>query len=106
MKFRFLLFSLLVAFSTISCLDNMQKANANTAEASEGTESETNADSDFKYWTWITADASRTDESYTEEFKKYNLDKGQREGQFKPIRLLSDKDCDFDFNKFCIRKSC
>ena len=71
MKFRFLLFSLLVAFSTISCLDNMQKANANTAEASEGTESETNADSDFKYWTWITADASRTDESYTEEFKKY-----------------------------------
>ena len=49
MKFRFLLFSLLVAFSTISCLDNMQKANANTAEASEGTESETNADSDFKY---------------------------------------------------------
>ena len=45
MKFRFLLFSLLVAFSTISCLDNMQKANANTAEASEGTESETNADS-------------------------------------------------------------
>ena len=41
-----------------------------------------------------------------EEFKKYNLDKGQREGQFKLIRLLSDKDCDFDFNKFCIRKSC
>ena len=41
-----------------------------------------------------------------EEFKKYNLDKGQREGQFKLIRLLSDKDCDFDFNKFCIRESC
>ncbi len=38
-----------------------------------------------------------------EEFKKYNLDKGQREGQFKLIRLLSDKDCDFDFNKFTIR---
>ena len=38
-----------------------------------------------------------------EEFKKYNLDKGQREGQFKLIRLLSDKDCDFNFNKFCIR---
>ena len=41
-----------------------------------------------------------------EEFKKYNLDKGQREGQFKLIRLLSDKDCDFDFNKFCIQDSC
>ena len=41
-----------------------------------------------------------------EEFKKYNLDKGQREGQFKLIRLLSDKTCDFDFNKFCIRESC
>ena len=41
-----------------------------------------------------------------EEFKKYNLDKGQREGQFKLIRLLSDKACDFDFNKFCIRESC
>ena len=41
-----------------------------------------------------------------EEFKKYNLDKGQREGQFKLIRLLSDKGCDFDFNKFCIRESC
>ena len=39
-----------------------------------------------------------------EEFKKYNLDKGQREGQFKLIRLLSDKDCDFDFNKFCIHE--
>ena len=39
-----------------------------------------------------------------EEFKKYNLDKGQREGQFKLIRLLSDKDCDFDFNMFCIRE--
>ncbi len=39
-----------------------------------------------------------------EEFKKYNLDKGQREGQFKLIRLLSDKDCDFDFNKFTIRE--
>jgi len=39
-----------------------------------------------------------------EEFKKYNLDKGQREGQFKLIRLISDKDCDFDFNKFCIRE--
>ena len=41
-----------------------------------------------------------------EEFKKYNLNKGQREGQFKLIRLLSDKDCDFDFNKFCILESC
>ena len=39
-----------------------------------------------------------------EEFKKYNLDQGQREGQFKLIRLLSDKDCDFDFNKFTIRE--
>jgi hypothetical protein len=39
-----------------------------------------------------------------EEFKKYNLDKGQREGQFKLIRLLSDKDCDFNFNKFCIHE--
>ncbi|MEL6976421.1 MAG: hypothetical protein AAGL29_13640 [Bacteroidota bacterium] len=25
----------------------------------------------FKFWTWITADASRTDASYQEEFKKY-----------------------------------
>lgn len=25
----------------------------------------------FKYWVWITADASRTDASYLEEFKKY-----------------------------------
>jgi hypothetical protein len=41
-----------------------------------------------------------------EEFKKYNLDKGQREGQFKLIRLLSDKDCNFDFNKFCIYERC
>ncbi|MDB4530731.1 GH3 auxin-responsive promoter family protein [bacterium] len=39
-----------------------------------------------------------------EEFKKHNLDQGQREGQFKLIRLLSDKDCDFDFNKFTIRE--
>ncbi len=26
---------------------------------------------DFKFWTWITADASRTDSSYVSEFKKY-----------------------------------
>ena len=39
-----------------------------------------------------------------EEFKKHNLDQGQREGQFKLVRLLSDKDCDFDFNKFTIRE--
>ncbi|RAV30879.1 hypothetical protein DN748_01075 [Sinomicrobium soli] len=25
----------------------------------------------FKFWTWITADKQRTDESYTEEFRKY-----------------------------------
>ena len=24
----------------------------------------------FKFWTWITADASRTDSSYLEEFEK------------------------------------
>jgi hypothetical protein len=37
-----------------------------------------------------------------EEFKQYNLNKGQREGQFKLVRLLSDENCDFDFFKFRI----
>ena len=35
-----------------------------------------------------------------EEFKQYNLNKGQREGQFKLIRLLSDENCNFDFFKY------
>ena len=37
-----------------------------------------------------------------EEFKQYNLNKGQREGQFKLVRLLSDENCNFDFFKFRI----
>lgn len=50
-----------MAFSTLftSCQPKEQKA--------ENTE----ADNEFKYWTWITADASRTDDSYVAEFKKY-----------------------------------
>ena len=37
-----------------------------------------------------------------EEFKQYNLKKGQREGQFKFIRLINDQNCDFNFFKFRI----
>ncbi|WBL22860.1 family 10 glycosylhydrolase [Zunongwangia sp. HRR-M8] len=68
MKIKFLFLSFLVAFSSISCLDNMQSAQKNTSEEAKNESAES---SDFKFWTWITADAKRTDSSYTAEFKKY-----------------------------------
>ena len=44
-----------------SCMDRLK-------ETVEGKE---NPVQDFKFWTWITADASRTEASYKEEFAKY-----------------------------------
>lgn len=44
------------------------KAQDKTAAQSQ---SDTSITEDFKFWTWITADANKTDAEYTEEFKKY-----------------------------------
>jgi len=68
MKLKYVLLSLIVSFCTVSCLDN-GKATRNS-EGKSPSEEITEA-SDFKYWTWITADAKRPDSSYTAEFKKY-----------------------------------
>src|SRR5680860_495007 len=68
MKLKYLLLALIVSFCTVSCLDN-GKATKNSEEKSPS--EEITEESDFKYWTWITADANRPDSSYTAEFKKY-----------------------------------
>lgn len=56
----------IIALSAISCLDNIdRKSQPKTANV------QPNAQEEFKYWTWITADPKRDDASYTSEFKKY-----------------------------------
>ena len=66
MKIKHLFLILVAVVATTSCIDNIHPAGSKT-------ESEKTAEvpKDFKFWTWMSADASRTDESYTEEFKKY-----------------------------------
>ncbi|UJH90726.1 hypothetical protein LZ575_18475 [Antarcticibacterium sp. 1MA-6-2] len=68
MKLKFLLLALSVSFCSVSCQDNMpatQKSKENLASQEKAEKT------DFKYWTWITADSNRPDSSYTSEFKKY-----------------------------------
>ncbi len=48
----------ILVVSLVACQKGMNQKQNTTAN-------------DFKYWTWITADASRTDASYVTEFKKY-----------------------------------
>ena len=64
---RNLIILLLVSFFLTSCLDNMQVHK----EKENNSESTANTSIDFKYWTWITADAKRADSSYVSEFRKY-----------------------------------
>jgi len=56
---------LVLAFSIISCNNEEEKKTVH--EVSETTLAKT----PFDFGVWITADAERTDESYTTEFKKY-----------------------------------
>ncbi len=57
----------ILSLCLFSCLDNIgqKSSNANT-DTAQGVE-----ESEFKYWTWITADPDRDDASYREEFEKY-----------------------------------
>lgn len=60
--------SVLLAISTVlffSCKQQEEVGSSKTVEAEEVKE-------EFKFWTWITANSSRTDMSYTEEFTKYH----------------------------------
>lgn len=61
MKKLNLLYFIAFLFALSSC-----QTKDNDKQTENGTEKNT-----FKYWVWITADASRTDDSYTSEFKKY-----------------------------------
>ena len=67
MNLKLLLYVLFVGFLATSCIDNIHPSGKNTK-----TDTTAVATSDFKFWTWITADAKRTDKSYTTEFKKYS----------------------------------
>lgn len=61
------LFFLLLSVSIVSCV-NEWEAKKNTDAANSATES---AEEGFKYWTWITANAKKSNADYTREFKKY-----------------------------------
>ena len=63
---KFLL--ILVSASAISCVNNSE---AQKQAENEVATSETSSE-EFKFWTWITANASRSDEEYSAEFKKYS----------------------------------
>lgn len=67
MRLKHLFMMLVAIVATTSCIDNMHPKE-NKKKVEEVTETST----DFKFWTWMTADSSRTDESYTTEFKKYS----------------------------------
>lgn len=60
--------SLLLLFFTLLIFSCKKQDKVNTETAKETK----HAKEEFKFWTWITADSSRTDSSYTEEFTKYH----------------------------------
>lgn len=64
MRKLFLLFLLVL---TVACGEQTENTPKPTAEENK----DLAAAKDFKFWTWITANAERTDSSYTAEFKKY-----------------------------------
>ena len=66
MKTNRSLFSLLLAILIFACNPTQP---TNQEETGVGEDEATTAP--FKFWTWITASESRTDESYVEEFTKY-----------------------------------
>ena len=67
-KISLSLLAAVIVLTNYACLDNIgAKPITETKKATDLSIIE----EPFKYWTWITADPERTDESYTEEFKKY-----------------------------------
>ena len=64
---KLLKFIVLFVFAlTISCESKKEKTASSTTEKSSTIKEES-----FKLWTWITAEKTRTDESFDEEFEKY-----------------------------------
>lgn len=64
------LLKLTLAVALICLVSCAEKGSRDTAEK-ETAVTEAPAEKAFKYWTWITADPERTDDSYQEEFAKY-----------------------------------
>lgn len=64
---KLLKFIVLFVFAlTISCESKKEKTASSTTEKSSTIKEES-----FKLWTWVTAEKTRTDESFDEEFKNY-----------------------------------
>src|SRR5690606_2364049 len=61
------LFYLLLIFTITACGNSSAENEKDSSQASEISENS----SDFKYWTWITVNPERSNESYSEEFRKY-----------------------------------
>ncbi len=58
---------LLVAFAITAC----GNSSSEKERIVSGNLEKTSDSSDFKYWTWITANPEKSDSAYSEEFKKY-----------------------------------
>ncbi|MDT0675880.1 putative glycoside hydrolase [Autumnicola musiva] len=67
MKYK-LIFILCWFYLFCSC---KKEANSVEQNLDRDVARETSNESNFKYWTWITADTKRSDLSYTQEFRKY-----------------------------------
>ncbi|MEH6407940.1 MAG: hypothetical protein V7767_11715 [Leeuwenhoekiella sp.] len=63
------LLQLVICFSLI--LLSISCAQKEKTETTSPEKEEVKTEAAFKYWTWIGADPKRTDDSFTEEFKKY-----------------------------------
>src|SRR5690606_21961656 len=59
--------TLILAVVLLGCQQKQPKEAAPAAS----TMAEVSGNEDFKYWTWITADANRDDSTYVAEFSKY-----------------------------------
>lgn len=58
----------LLSIFMVSCMEHKKTEKEPKKEIAE---TATPATTDFKYWTWITADPEKSDADYTAEFKKY-----------------------------------
>ncbi|SIQ17560.1 family 10 glycosylhydrolase [Maribacter ulvicola] len=62
----------LVTFIILSLSISCETKSQEKSKEPKTSENSLNKEKDFKFWTWITANKTRSDESFNEEFKKYS----------------------------------
>jgi uncharacterized lipoprotein YddW (UPF0748 family) len=66
-----ILIVVLLSLLAVGFLDNQMMAKKKKSKSTKAIAEVDNKET-FKFWTWITANEKRTNQSYTEEFKKYS----------------------------------